>query len=355
MKNPAAKYRLRLRRTAFAVFALTVAALAAAAFSLRWRGEGQEQMNFKPAPEQVFAVFGNSFAVCSSTQLQVFDKNGRSVLTQAVSAPEPGLAASDTALAVWSAGSPGLTVVGPEGEAESLETSGGVLAVSANALGMFAVVTDDPDYLGLVTVYDAALEPVYRWYAATAWPIAAALSPGGDMLAVLAASEEGGQLRLFSLASEAEQARFTAPDEVFFELGWLDGGLCLISGGRAVFLDAQGTQTGEYAFGSLRLADYGFGGDFAVLALADSGRTRLVSLDGSGKVLGSLDTERALVQLDAENGKIAALYSDGAAVYNRNLTERGKGAEAAGAQALLLRGDGETIAVFPGAAKPGLV
>lgn len=355
MKNPAGTIRLTARRAAFALLVLSIAAAAVAVFSLRWQGGGDGGLVYESAAGEVFAVFGNSFAVCSSTQLQVFDENGRNTLTRAVSAENPGLAASDTALAVWSAGEAGLLVLDAEGKASELETAGAVTDVSANELGMLAVTSGCEDYRGLVTVYDASLRTVYRWYAATAWPLAAALSPDGESLAVLAASEEGGQLRLFSLSSEEELARFTAPGEVFFDLGWTDGGLCLVSDSRAVFLDASCALTGERAFGSERLADYAIDGGCTVLALSGSDGTRLVSLDAAGEELGSMSTPRALRSLDVQKGKIAVLYSDGAAVYNKNLTERGESTEASGAAALLLRADGETVAVFTGMAKFGLI
>lgn len=351
MKHPAGTRHLTARRAALAALILAIAAAAAAAFSLRWRGDEGGSLTFESAAGEVFAVFGNSFAVCSSTQLQVFDENGRNTLTRAVSAENPGLAASDAALAVWSAGGDALLVLDAEGSASELAVEGAVYAVSANESGMLAVTTACEGYRGLVTVYDAALRPVYRWYAATAWPMAAALSPDGGTLAVLAASEEGGQLRLFSLAGEEELARFVSPGEVFFDLGWVDGGLCLVSERRAVFLDAAG----EYAFGSARLADYAIGGECAVFALAEGGAQRLVSLGGAGALLAETDAPGEALGIDVQKGKIAVLYSEGAAVYNKNLTERGESAEASGAAALLLRADGETVAVFSGAARLGLV
>ena len=354
MKHPAGTRHLTARRAALAALILAIAAAAAAAFSLRWRGDEGGSLTFESAAGEVFAVFGNSFAVCSSTQLQVFDENGRNTLTRAVSAENPGLAASDAALAVWSAGGDALLVLDAEGSASELAAEGAVYAVSANGSGMLAVTTACEGYRGLVTVYDAALRPVYRWYAATAWPMAAALSPDGGTLAVLAASEAGGQLRLFSLGSEEERARFESPGEYFIDLAWMDGGLCLLSEDRAVFLDEGGAQTGEYRFGSARLRDCAFGGDFALLVLEEAGQVSLVSLDASGGLIAQLSPGRDFVSAEAEKDKIAVLYSDGAAVYNKNLRERGSGAQAAGAQALLLRGDGETLAVFAGAVRTGL-
>lgn len=352
MKHPAAyRLRLRLRRAAAAAFALVLLSTAAF-FALRGRA-GAAEWAFEPAPGQMYAAFGNSFAACTSTQLQIYGPEGRLSLSAELSGPGQALAASETRLAVWSAGGRSFELFDARSRLGLVEAEGELLDLRlAGDMAVAAVLGGDG--LGLVTVYDALLRPVYRWHAETAWPVAAALSPEGDALAVLAASEAGGQLRLFSLDSEEELARFEAPGEYFYELAWLEGGLCLLSESRALFLDAQGAQTGEYAFGDARLADCGFGADFALLVLGQGEQARLVSLDARGEQLAELEPGRAPVSLSVEKDRIAVLYSDGAAVYNKNLRERGKSAQAAGALALLLRGDGETLAVFPGAVRTGL-
>ena len=348
MKHPA-KLRLRLRGAAALLALLALAA--GAVFAIRGRAQAAEWA-FEPEPGQVFAAFGNSFAACSSTQLQVFDENGRNTRAE-LSQPAPALAASDTRLAVWSAGGESFSVFDAQGELGSVEAEGELLDLRLRGDMAVAAVMGG-EGLGLVTVYDGLLRPVYRWHAQTAWPLAAELSPEGDALAVLAASEAGGQLRLFSLGSEEERARFESPGEYFIDLAWMDGGLCLLSEDRAVFLDEGGAQTGEYRFGSARLRDCAFGGDFALFVLEEAGQVSLVSLDASGGLIAQLSPGRDFVSAEAEKDKIAVLYSDGAAVYNKNLRERGSGAQAAGAQALLLRGDGETLAVFAGAVRTGL-
>lgn len=349
MKHPA-KLRLRLRGAAALLALLALAA--GAVFALRVRTQAAEWA-FEPEPGQVFAAFGNSFAACSSTQLQIYGPEGELCLRAELPQPAPALAASDTRLAVWSAGGESFSVFDAQGGLGSVEAEGELLDLRLRGDMAVAAVMGG-EGLGLVTVYDGLLRPVYRWHAQTAWPLAAELSPEGDALAVLAASEAGGQLRLFSLGSEEERARFESPGEYFIDLAWMDGGLCLLSEDRAVFLDEGGAQTGEYRFGSARLRDCAFGGDFALLVLEEAGQVSLVSLDASGGLIAQLSPGRDFVSAEAEKDKIAVLYSDGAAVYNKNLRERGSGAQAAGAQALLLRGDGETLAVFAGAVRTGL-
>ena len=72
MKHPA-KLRLRLRGAAALLALLALAA--GAVFALRGRAQAAEWA-FEPEPGQVFAAFGNSFAACSSTQLQIYGPEG---------------------------------------------------------------------------------------------------------------------------------------------------------------------------------------------------------------------------------------------------------------------------------------
>lgn len=348
MKHPA---RLRLRLRGAAALLMLLALALGAVFALRGRARASEWA-FEPAPGQVFAAFGNSFAACSSTQLQIYGPEGQLRLAQELSESAPALAASETRLAVWSAGGGNFSVFDAQGALGTVEAGGALLDLRLRG-GMAVAAAMGGEGLGLVTVYDEELRPVYRWHAEVSWPVAAELSPEGGGLAVLSASEAGGQLRLFSLASEEEQARFDSPGEYFFDLAWPEGGICLLSEERAVFLDEGGAPRGEYGFGLSRLEGAAYGEDFVLLVLDGAGQTRLVTLDAAGGLLAELSPGREVLSARAEKDKIAVLYSDGAAVYNKNLRERGSGALAAGAEALLLRADGKLLAVFPGAVRTG--
>ena len=187
MKHPA-KLRLRLRGAAALLALLALAA--GAVFALRGRAQAAE-WTFEPEPGQVFAAFGNSFAACSSTQLQIYGPEGELCLRAELPQPAPALAASDTRLAVWSAGGESFSVFDAQGELGSVEAEGELLDLRLRGDMAVAAVMGG-EGLGLVTVYDGLLRPVYRWHAQTAWPLAAELSPEGDALAVLAASEAGG-------------------------------------------------------------------------------------------------------------------------------------------------------------------
>ena len=157
MKHPA-KLRLRLRGAAALLALLALAA--GAVFALRGRAQAAEWA-FEPEPGQVFAAFGNSFAACSSTQLQIYGPEGELCLRAELPQPAPALAASDTRLAVWRAGGESFSVFDAQGELGSVEAEGELLDLRLRGDMAVAAVMGG-EGLGLVTVYDGLLRPVYR-------------------------------------------------------------------------------------------------------------------------------------------------------------------------------------------------
>ena len=110
-----------------------------------------------------------------------------------------------------------------------IETDNGIRDVQLSDGGYLAVCTQQPGYMGSVTVYSPERERVYKWYCASQRLISAAVSPHGKYLAVL--TDEG--IRLFSLDSEKERASFSA--QGLRAITWLGDRVCGI-GNSAVYV-----------------------------------------------------------------------------------------------------------------------
>jgi hypothetical protein len=83
------------------------------------------------------------------------------------------------------------------------------------------------------------------------------------------ADEDGGVLHFFSLASEEEQASWTAENELVLEFGFLpDGSLAAVTDKRLVFLDGSGREKGSYDFAGYYLKDYELHGNSAAVLLS---------------------------------------------------------------------------------------
>lgn len=334
----------KLRPAAALAALLTLTALLFLALILSPDGSGAWQLG--PGTGRVYAAVGNSFACASSTGLRVYGADGEELLRLDLTLESPALSASGDCLALWDLGGRTLYFsAGPE-ELVELDAGGALASARVGGSGVLAAVTLGGDGRGAVTVYGPSGEVLYRWHAGTVWPLDACVSPDGDYLAVLAASELGGEVRVFDLGDTREYASFSLPGELLFDLGWMDGErLCAVSADRAVFLTRECEKVSERGFGELEALDCGFGGDgFALIELGGGGERALLSLDAAGEELGYLELDSAPLSVDARGDRVLLLAGGEARLLDSSLSGLGgRGAE--GAVAALLSENGGAVLV----------
>lgn len=112
--------------------------------------------------------------------------------------------------------------------------------------------TEQPGYMGSVTVYSPERERMYKWYCASQRLVSAAVSPDGKCLAAL--TDEG--IRLFSLDSEKEQASFSA--QGLRAITWLGDRVCGIGENAAYVCTDKGKSRGKLEFDGKRSANLGY-------------------------------------------------------------------------------------------------
>ncbi len=363
-KTPKTKktHRTRLGRILSAVVVLLLVAAVVLAFLFREELSGGlsglfnredayiqegEAFSYEAGSDVVFALAGNGLAVASSTGAHLMDGEGHTILRQVFSMDTPAVAASEHQAAFFDVGGTALRVIDMDGTATNLDCASAIISVSMNASGWMAVCTEETGYKGMVTVYNASLEPVYYWYAGSGYVLKAVVSPGNDSLAVLCASEAGGSVHVFSLDSEAERAAYTAEGELLVDLAYLSGGrLCAVSENQAIFLSGDAQEVGAYDFGGLYLADYNLSGEFSVFYLVryrTGNAGTLVTIDDTGAVLGTRETERDVSSISVQGSRLLVLYGDTMALYDRNLGETGTWSDTLGVREALLRPAGDAL------------
>lgn len=327
-----------------------------AALSGKSASDGSEPWSFEAGSAQCFAPAGNGLAVASSTGVQLLDSAGQVVCRHVCSLGTPAVDACDSYAVAWDIGAKTLVAADVQGKVTTLKPEGAIISATVSAGGYLAVTTEKAGYKGMVTVYDSSFTAVYQWYSGEGYPLIAQVSPSGTRLAVLTASESGGVVHIFALSSETEKAAFTAPGELLVDAAWLsDDSICALSETRAVFLDENGEQTGEYPYDGAYLSQYSLsGGGYATLALSkylSGSATLLVTVEPDGKVTGTLTPESELKDLSASGKQVAALWSDGAAKYSQSLSVQGKTDEVQGAKGVLLTAKGEAMLLYSSSAQ----
>ena len=299
--------------------------------------------------QQVFAVAGDQLAIASSTGLQLLDEDGITVARDVYSMDTPAVSASEAGSVFFDVGGTALRVVQPDGQVTQLDTQQPIISARINDAGWFAVVSEETGYKALVTVYNKDMQPVYAWHAGSSYVLMAEVSPDCTTLAVLGVQTDGGQLTLFSLSSETPLGSYTAPEELFWDMTWMDRDrICLLSESRLAFFDSKGTECGSYSFQEQYLLDYDLkGGNYAALLLGkyrSGGDGLLVTVDADGAELGrSQVLQKTEISLSAGEDTLLLLCSDGLDLMTSTLTPVNRYTETLGVKSALLRQDGKCL------------
>ena len=286
----------------------------------------REAFTYETGADQVFASAGNGLAVASGSSVQLLDEKGQTVFKQVVSFETPAVFASGARALFCDLSGTGCIVADTDGGSRVLTGERNILTADMNNAGWFTLVTAEPGYKGLVSVYNSDCEKQYEWWSGTGYVLQATVSPDNRTLAVLSVEKEGSVVRFFALNSEVEQARADFPDRLLYDLRYMDNNsLCAVGETALFFLTREGALTGEYPLDGQYLLDYTVGTDLAALFYSSyrsgAGGT-LVTLDRSGAVLGQLTLERDVVSLSANGKQLLVMTGGGLTLYDDALVRQ---------------------------------
>ena len=310
----------------------------------------KEEYVFDAGAGQVFSTAGSGLAAATSSGLVLMDASGDISVSYLFKMETPAIAAGDDFAVFYDLGGTAMAIASFDGSVTELTAPGTILSVTVSDGGYITATTDCTGYRGLVTVYDPQLEPVYEWYSSSAWVISGVVSPDNRQLAVLSYTASGSEVRFFQLSRTEQQAAFAVSDTVLLDVHWMSQNqLCAYSTEQAIFFSDKGQWNDTYSFDGLYLTGCTFDGDgFAAFALSPyrAGSTaRLVSLDNSGRVLGTADIMSEIVSLTASGTEVLVLCPDGAILLSGSLSEKGQLAGLTGFKYALLRSRGEALLV----------
>lgn len=311
---------------------------------------------YEAASDQRFACLGSSLVVARGSGFELLDENGLSLASRVTAMQTPAISAGEDYAAVYDLGGRSLFWLGSDGSIQEQSFDGDILLAEVSPSGHCAVVSRETGYHALVSVWNSEHREVYRWYAGSAWPLGAAVSPDGKTLAVLCVSGTGSEVKFFALDSEIQKAAFAVSDTVLLDLHWFSNHeLCAYSDERALFFSADGSWSATYDFGGKYLSGCAKGGNgfisFALSLYRSGSAATLVSLDAGGRVLGETQTDSQLLSMQARNSELLVLCAGGATLYSPSLSEKGSASNLSGFKQALLRSKGEALLLAAGFAE----
>lgn len=310
---------------------------------------------FDTSSGQCFASAGKGFAVATSSSLELLDENGQVAASRLMQMETPAISACADYAVFYDIGGLNIAAAFFDGTVRELTPAGTILSASVSSGGYLTVTTESAGYRGLVTVYNAQLDPVYQWFSSSAWVISAEVSPDNRSLAVLSYTAAGSEVRLFDLNKSEQKSAFSVTDTILLDTHWFSTNqLCAFSADKVMFFDSGGIWANTYDFKDKFLIDCAYGDGFVVFALSPyrAGTTStLVSCDTGGKELGTAELQSELVSLAAAGTEVLALCPDSATLYTGSLAEKGVLTGLTGFKYGLIRSRGEALLISSGFAE----
>lgn len=151
------------------------------AFLCACTGKTEFSDSFICGEAEAYAVCEEGLLTASAGSVKCFDGAGEQTLDRELEVKPACIVKNGLSAAAYAYG--GTSIVFPDSAV--IETDNGIRDVQLSDGGYLAVCTQQPGYMGSVTVYSPERERVYKWYCASQRLVSAAVSPDGKYLAAL--------------------------------------------------------------------------------------------------------------------------------------------------------------------------
>jgi len=285
-----------------------------------------DSFDFDVGRNRVFADMGSFVAATGTLGIQVLDRGGNETLRDSLRMTNPVIASAGGHAIAFDVGGSSVRTFTESALSASLEAGGAVVSAAINANGWFSVCTQEGvAYRSIVTVYSDSGQSAYRVSLATGYALYAALSPDNSKLAVLIVTDGGSRIRLYDLSSEDPDYELDLAGRLVLDIRFLSGGgILAITMDSLMIVDTEGSENDFFGFDGRRLGGYTFGDNLVALHLLDFSvghRGRLITLDSSGRLLGGITTDKAILSTSYSDGYLAVLYSDGPVFYDAEMNQ----------------------------------
>lgn len=314
---------------------------------------GATVYHYESASKNRFAILGESLVVLSDASLSLYNSAGEEVWSTPVTMAAPALVSGGGRAAAYDVGGTALYVLDSSGLL--LELTAGeeepYIAATLNKNGELAVTAQKKGYKGSVKVYDRALdpEPVFEFKSSQRFVLDGYVL--GNTLAAVTLGQENGafvsNVVLYKMPGEEPAANYSVSGGLVAAIGEQEGRLVTVSDTVLTCAAAGGEISGSYPYSGSYLRDYDLGGSGFTVLLLNRYRSgsvgRLVTVDGEGQELGSLDVRDEVLSVSASGRYLAVLYSDHLSVYNQDLQTYATLQGTGDARDVLMRSDGSVL------------
>ena len=302
-----------------------------------------------------YAALGKELLIVSTTRILLLGEEGEEVYSRTVNFSNPAVVVSGQTAAVYNVGGTELYVIGRRGLVRDMsgESGNGILSVTINASGYFALTTLKSGARAAVTAYDASGEPVFTYNSSERYVSDACVLSDNRHLAAVTLGEADGvfasTLTIYAFDSEKPVSTTTLGGSMVLVLGGVGKTLAAIEDDRLTMFNADGSLSGSYRYAYPYLRGYSLGdSDFTALLLSryrSGSAMRVVTVGRDGETLGTLDARREILDVSAAGRYVAVLYSDSLTICTSDMQEYATLSNTDFAKRVIMRSDGTALLV----------
>jgi hypothetical protein len=273
-------------------------------------GKSKYPVYFEQGSMKTAVQLGSDVGVLTDTSFLIYSQTGDLLAVRPHGFNNPAAVSGGGEAVIFDRGGKQFRVETRLAEPYSATAADTITTAAASDSGDFAIVTESQDYLSELTVYDTSYKDIFKWDASQGRILSAAISPDGSKLAAIAVGARNGNIfsdiYIFDLNSQKPVSVKEYDGEMLFSINFKDNNQITAEGeDKTVFLNSSGSQTSTYTYTDKQLVCSSNADGPAVLVFGGVGtNTSVVSLDGSGKVLGQATVKAEVTTASTSGGNI---------------------------------------------------
>lgn len=292
-----------------------------------------ESFPYQGSQSLTLTACGGDLLSVSQTGIRIYSPGGVAYVEETVTLSHPVCQVNKDTAVVYDAGGTFLAVYRDREQVFRLTGDATILSARLGVNGYLSVVTRSSGYKGVVTVYNSGFATLLELSLSSSFALDAVSSPDGRSVLVVTAGERDhlfhstlAQYTIAGLDPEhpTPSAVWSLGNRLPLELVWDAGGVRVMAEYAALAADSNLQQTGVVDWSDRYLKRYSLGCSDAFVILTgkyQSGSQTLLELyDTSGALLGSLESNRPILDVSAAGKYVAVLTAQQLEIYTRDLT-----------------------------------
>lgn len=280
-------------------------------------GQSKYPVEFTDGSFKAAVPVGSNVGVLTDTSFIIYSKNGEKLDTRPHGINNPNAANGSNKALIYDRGGKSFRVETRYAEEFTSTAEYNITSACMAENGNFAIVTQADNFLSEVKIYDNSYKVIFKWDSIKGRILTTALSPDGKTLAAVLLGVRDGNIcsdvYFYNVSNKDPIATTKYDDCLLYSLSFKGGDrVAAVGDNKTVFIGTDGKQILSYDYGDKELSGSTNTSGPVVLGFKKgTTQTELVSLDGSGKRLGSaLINASDIENMSNKDGKTILISHD---------------------------------------------